>query len=264
MAASFFSILRIRATLYAADKVANRRIARMATMNVPSGQVFSTIDLRIMEGAAKNNFIKWHDEPKKLNSGIWSHIYVNGREDTTEDGDFLRLCARKVLYDVKEMMEAEKDLRRPRFIGVPHVAYGWTPAFTVVDAYEDVTGRDACHAIIRTSLKDHGAHNHWVARTRNPRGFREILFDNTLTSGKSIEAELKKLMMDGTEPNEVDVLVFVDRQQGGMRKVNAMGFRSARASYGLLDMTYALQRLGMWPGDAAERVEREIATNQIK
>ena len=160
-------------------------------------------------------------------------------------------------------MDTDDDRRRPRFIGIPHVAHGWTPAVSMVDEFEKITGRGARHPIMRSELKKHGAHTKWVARTDEPSLFRDFLFDNVVTDSGSKETALEHLVEDGFMPTEVDAMVFVDRQQGGLGNMVKLGFRSVHANYNLLDMTYAFQQLGKWPSDAVERVEREIAENQV-
>lgn len=220
-------------------------------------------DLQVMELAAVVGFIEWFEKPKKLASGKTSHIYVNGRQDATENPEFLKLACRKILTDTRTIMDTDDDRRRPRFIGIPHVAHGWTPAVSMVDEFEKITGRGACHAIMRSELKKHGAHTKWVARTDEPSLFRDFLFDNVVTESGSKKTALEHLVEDGFAPSDVDAMVFVDRQQGGLENMTKLGFRSVHANYLLLDMTFAFQHLGRWPLDAVARVEREISENQF-
>lgn len=232
-------------------------------MQVPSGRTFTTLDLQIMEAAAETGFIRWHDEQRTLASGRKSHVYVNGREETTENPHFLRLCCRRILIDTRDIMHKLGDGRRPRFIGIPHVAHGWTPAISMVDAYEGLTGRNACHAIMRSELKKHGAHNKWIARTPDTSLFCDIQFDNTVTDKGSKDLATAHMIEDAMDMNDVIGMVFTDRQQGGLKAMESLNYRLVHANYFLLDMTYAFQELNRWPSDAAERVEREIKENQI-
>lgn len=234
----------------------------MTLLNVPSGRQFDGLDLEIMRYSAETRFIEWFDEQKKLASGKRSHVYVKGRQDATENPGFLRLACRKILSDTCDLMD-HADRRQPRFIGIPHVAHGWTPAISMVDAFEHITRRSACHAIMRSELKEHGAHTKWVAATHNIAQFRDILFDNVVTDSGSKETALKHMVEDGFVPSEIDAMVFVDRQQGGLENMKKLGFRSVHANYLLLDMTFAFQHLGLWPPGAAEKVEREIRENQF-
>ena len=65
-------------------------------MKVPSGQVFSTLDLQLLPLMAKYKFIDWRDAAFKLKSGIESHVYVFGREDVTDHPDLEWLLGRKM------------------------------------------------------------------------------------------------------------------------------------------------------------------------
>lgn len=233
-------------------------------MDVPSGRTFLTLDLQIMEAAAETGFIRWYAEPQPLASGRKSHVYVHGRQDTTENPQFLRLCCRRILLDTRDIMHELGDGRRPRFIGIPHVAHGWTPALSMVDAYEGLTGRDACHAIMRSELKAHGVHkSKWIARTADSELFCDIQFDNTVTDTGSKVTATKHMREDGMDMSDVIGMVFTDRQQGGLKNMGFLGYRRIHANYLLLDMAFAFQQLHKWPADAAQRVEREIRENQI-
>ena len=232
-------------------------------LHVPSGREFGTLDMQIMDVAAETGFVKWHEQPKELASGRKSHVYVNGREDTTENPHFLRLCCRRILLDTKKIMDGLGDSRSPRFIGIPHVAHGWTPAITMVDKYDVITGRDACHAIMRSELKKHGAHQKWIARTADSAVYCDIQFDNAVTDKGSKDTATAHMIEDGMDMSDVIGMVFVDRQQGGLKAMESLRYRLVHANYLLLDMVFAFQELGRWPADATERVEREIAANQI-
>lgn len=235
----------------------------MEKLIVPSGRTFDHLDLRIMRRAAMFGFVKWHAEPKQLKSGRMSHVYVNGRQDVTEAPEFLRLVARKILMDVMpECSIPSSEQRQLRFIGIPHVANGWTPFISAVDLYEGITGMRSCHAIMRSELKAHGAHNKWVAATVDHNRFRDVLFDNVVTDSGSKKEAATRLVEDGFDLSQVEALVFVDRQQGGLDEMWSLGFRSVHATYNLLDMAYAFQELKLWPADAVKRVEHEIRDNQ--
>jgi orotate phosphoribosyltransferase len=235
----------------------------MTGLIVPSGRTFNELDLEIMLVAARIGFIQWHDEPKRFKSGKMSRVYVNGRQDATENPDFLRLASRKILQDTtKDRAALFVFDRQLRFIGIPHVANGWTPFISAVDHGEMISGQHACHAIMRSELKTHGVHNTWVAATIDHSRFRDILFDNVVTDSGSKKEAAARLVEDGFDLSQVEALVFVDRQQGGLEEMQRIGFRSVSATYNLLDMTYAFQELKLWPTDAVKRIEDEIRQNR--
>jgi orotate phosphoribosyltransferase len=234
------------------------------SMKVPSGATYHNVDLNLMTALARVLFITWSDEPRTLASGLKSHVYVQGREDLTENPDVMELVCHKILHDTKKIMDAADDPRCPRFIGIPHVAYGWTPALVMVDNHERITGRVTTNSIMRSALKGHSERRgKWLAGKPDKLKFRDIVFDNVVTSNGSMEEGVEHLEEDGFKRGELDGMVFVDRQQGGFQRMQKMGLRHSHACYNLLDMAFAFQKLGEWPSDAAERVEREIRTNQI-
>jgi len=217
-----------------------------------------------MRLAAHVGFVRWYDEARTLASGRESHIYVEGRQDTTENPAFLDLVCRKILQDTNAIMAEDEDDRRARFIGIPHVAHGWTPAITMVDFHSKITPHGACHAIMRSELKEHGGRKgKWVAGSPQPGKYRDFLFDNVVTDAGSKQTALSHLIEDGWRSDQIDTMVFVDRQQGGLTNMEQLGFRRVHACYFLLDMTFAFRELGLWPADAVERVEEEIAAHQL-
>lgn len=220
--------------------------------------------MELMKAAATTGFIKWFAEEKTLASGKKSHVYVQGRDDTTHNPYFLTMACRKILRDTHQMMVTAPDLRKPRFIGIPHVAHGFTPALAVIDYHSNITSRGACFAIMRSATKSYGGKpGRWVEGEVDVSTFRDILFDNVVTdSGSKVEAA-EHLVADGFELKEIDCMVFVDRQQGGLQAMGGIGFRSVHANYFLLDMVHAFGQLECWSGDAVEQVRREIEANQI-
>jgi orotate phosphoribosyltransferase len=233
-------------------------------LKVPSGREFGRLDMDIMTASADVGFVKWYDEPRTLASGRKSHIYVEGRQDLTENPHVLRLMSRRILIDTKRIMDDTNDMRRPRFIGIPHVAHGWTPSIAMVDEYEDITERHACFAILRSEPKGHGGRKgEWIAWNNQPDKFLNILFDNTVTDSGSKKTAGAHLLVEGCPPEEVGAMVFVDRQQGGLNEMVGMHFLFVYANYFLLDIAYAFQHIGKWPTDAAEQVDKEIKENQI-
>ena len=232
-------------------------------MKVPSGRIFDNLDVELMKATAKFGLVRWYDEPRPLAGGGTSHVYVEGREDTTENPTLLRLISEKVLTVTTRMMDRDGDMRRPRFIGIPHVTYGWTPAFTMVDELTDITRRRTCHLVMRVTPKSHGGRaNQWVAGSPNPKLYRDILFDNVVTKAGSAEDAFKHLEADGWGINDLDVMVFIDREQGGFYHLERMGFRSEHACYRITDMFYAFEQLGLWTPKQVERATREIRGQQ--
>ena len=236
----------------------------MNSLTMPSGRRFYGQDMALMKDAVSVGFVKWFDEERTLASGRKSHVYVQGREDTTQSPEFLHKVCRKILIDTREIMEEANDLRRPRFIGIPHVAHGFTPALAMVDYQDQITRRNACFVIMRSKPKDYGGKpGRWVEGAVDTATFRDIQFDNVVTdSGSKAEAN-ERMFADGFTIDELDAMVFVDRQQGGLEAMRKMGYRHVHANYFLLDMADAFGKLELWTADAVEKVRREITDNQV-
>lgn len=228
-------------------------------MTLSSGRVFEELDLTTMSAAVHAGFITYSNEPFTLTAGGKSHVYVLGRDDTTEHGVFLSNAARIVLRDTRRIMDEAVDSRRPRFIGIPEVGHGWTPAFTTVDTIENITGRNTSHAIFRGKPKGYGARQgKWVEAEVDESVYRDIMFDNVVT-GADTKLKASDLMVsDGFQRNQVDCMVFVDRGQGGFAEMQTMGFRSVHACYTLGDMVESFGKLNLWSGEQVNRVMREI------
>ena len=236
----------------------------MALVTAPSGKDFDDIDRLLLRLGNAVGFIQWYDKGHILASGHESHIYVEGREDTTQNPGFLSLACWKILKDVKDIMGGEQDFRHPRFIGIPHAAYGWTSAITMVDHFSDITHRQACHLVMRASVKGHGGREgKWVAGKPNPKEYRDILFDNVVTTAGSMKVAAKHLVEDGWKLADVDAMVFVDRHQGGLEEMRRVGFHQVHACYNLLDIAYVLGEIGVWPKAVTKKIEQEIKKNQF-
>ncbi len=234
----------------------------METLELPSGTIFDASDIALMREFARVGFIRWSDDPFTLKSGIRSHVYVCGREDFTDNPSVLVALARKTLDHADAFMKARGDTRRPGFIGIPVAGHPLSIVPATVEAIEHRTGRDVFFRVMREKKKEHGAHHSkWVAGVADPAAHCYILIDNVVTDGGSKREAVDRLAEDSYHAADMDCIVIVDREQGGIPKMRGMGFRSVSALYTLSDMTGAFVALGLWPQESAERVAEEIGAH---
>ena len=87
--------------------------------------------------------------------------------------------------------------------------------------------------------------------------------DNVVTDGQSKFEAVERLRASGYPVDEMPSLIFVDRQQGGIRRMEEAGFKNIVVAYRLLDLTFAFGELKLWPKEAVRAVEQEIKAHQI-
>jgi len=232
-------------------------------MKVPSGQVFNELDLELLPLMAKYKFIERRDAPFTLKSGIKSFIYVFGREDITDHPDLEWLIGRKAALLVREHSLPEDG--QPCLIGIPTAGTAIAQAASMVSYAEDirVNGYFICHRVMKEMLKVHGAHPNWVNGPPQPELHTYWTLDNVVTDGGSKFEAAERLNENGYLVQEMPSLVFVDRQQGGIQKMEQRGFTRIVVAYRLLDLTFAFGELELWPKEAVKSVEEEIKAHQL-
>lgn len=232
-------------------------------MKVPSGQIFNKLDLQILPLLVKYSFIQWRDTPFILKSGVNSNVYVFGREDITDHPDFEWLIGRKIALLVKEHTLPED--KQPCLIGIPSAGTPLAQAASMVSYKENicVNGHFICHRVMKETLKAHGAHPNWVNGPPQPEIHTYWTIDNVVTDGGSKFEAADRFSESGYPIQEMTSLVFVDRQQGGINRMEQRGFKRIVVAYRLLDLTFAFGELGFWPKATIKAVEREIRDHQL-
>ena len=109
--------------------------------------------------------------------------------------------------------------------------------------------------------KDHGAHKGWINGNPNPK-HSYWLVDNVATNGASKPEARDKMRADGY-PDPAGVVIWIDRQQGAIRRLEEDGFNRILVAYNLLDVTFAFGEMGLWPKTAVQAVEQEIEAHQF-
>ncbi len=234
-------------------------------MKTPSGQVFDENDLELLRLMAENGFIQTTGQTARLASGISTRVYVCGREDLTDKNFFEWLIGRKIARLVKQYGGSEGERRQYCLIGVPTAATAMAQAAAMVSLAENilVNGQYICHRIMRESPKRHGLHQGWVNGESQPDIHVYWAVENVVTSGTTLITIAERLRQSGYPVEEMPILVFVDRQQGGIKKLEEAGFRKIVVAYNLLDLVFIFGELGLWSKNQVKAVEDEISANQF-
>ena len=223
-------------------------------MQVPSGRTFGSFDIEVIKGLHHASVIVWREVPFKLKSGVSSHVYVFGRNDLTENPDVLRDVGEKIARTVRSA--GLKPVRQSCLIGIPTAGTALALAGSLADT------SIACRIMREKKKTTHGANNTWVEGKPDHTKHHYWIVDNNATDGGSKFEAAKRLAEDGYNLQDVDFLIFIDRQQGAIKALAAQNLR-VTVIYNLLDITYAFAQLELWPQDAADRVQREIAAHQL-
>ena len=238
-------------------------------MKVPSGGVFESFDIALLQKADESGSIVYRDKPFRLKSGIESNVYVFCRGDITDSPILLDMIGRKIARTVAE--NTARDDHRPNLIGLPTAGTALAGAASMASVAMQEEGPNfplIASRVMREQLKKtHGANNLWVnGETSGPPDLGKFTFwtvDNVATDGETKFEAAKRLEEDGYPSKDMPQLIFVDRQQGAVARLKAAGFKRIVVCYNLLDITFVYGELGIWPTYAVEQVESEIAAHQF-
>ncbi|MDO8557673.1 MAG: hypothetical protein Q7S09_00580 [bacterium] len=235
-------------------------------MNVitPSGTIFSDADIQILKLMAAYGFVRRSETPFKLKSGIFSHVYVSGREDFTDHSDLEWPIGEKIARKVWEYARPED--RQPCLIGIPTAGTALAQAAAMASFRMERRKTDLPinHRLMREVQKWYGAHQHsWVNGKPDLARHTYWMVDNVATDGQSKIEATEKLAQDGYPVNDMPCLIFIDRQQGAIAQLERAGFRRIVVVYNLLDITYALGEIDIWPKSMVSAVEEEIHAHQF-
>lgn len=249
-------------------------LVQLNSLQVPSGRTLDSDDLALLVDAHTCGSIVYRDKPFRLKSGIESNVYVFLRGDLTDAPSLLYKAGKKIAHTVWD--NCGPDDHQPSLIGLPTAGTALAVAASVyswgqyLSAGRPVLGeRMISCRVMREQLKQgHGANERWVngevGRSPDLDRFTFWTVDNVTTDGETKIEMAKRLVEDGYPAKEMPQLIFVDRQQGGVARLEAAGFKRVVICYNLLDITYAFGELELWPKEAVRQVEMEIAAHQFK
>jgi orotate phosphoribosyltransferase len=240
----------------------------MPSMQVPSGAYYHAEDINLIRAFIEYGCIRYSDKPFTLNSGIQSNVYVYLREDITDNPDLELLLGRKIC-DVIEKHAVAED-KQVCLIGLPTAGTALASAAALSSAAYShlINDQVVCHRIMKEVSKTHGAHTGWFNGKPDSSRHTYWRVDNVVTDGATKMKAEEKFQADGypsvfDSPEQAPSLIVVDRQQGGLARLSAQGFKRLYVVYNLLDITYACENLKLWPADAVRRVEEEIKSHQL-
>ncbi len=235
----------------------------MIRLEVPSGQVYDALDLEALPLMRECGFVSYSEAGFTLKSGIKSNVYVQGHNDVTDNPGLGWLLGRKIAKTV--VANHREGDKAPCLIFVPTAGTSLAAAASLVAFNEGIRtpAGPITYRIMREAVKAHGAGAvQWVNG-----GYDDLHTfwggDNVVTDcGSKIEA-VNKLVESGYPALEMPWLIVVDRQQGGIRKMEEHGFKRIVVAYNLLDIAYAMGELRLWPKAVVGQVEEEIKAHQV-
>ena len=242
----------------------NHKEPKGANMQVPSGREFDRADLDIVRRMGEVGLVEHRDEPFRLVSGVESHVYVNGRQDLTDHPDLVWKVGRKLAEVVYG--ETHGHIWAQCLIGVPVVGRTFAQAASMASV--QLRGESPerllpiSFRVMREQKKQHGGHQKWIEGDCNF-SHRYWLVDNVATNGENKLKAAVRAEEDGYPSCQMPCLIWIDRQQGAVPRLQAAGFEKVVVVYNLLDLTFAFSEMSLWPKSAVAAVEEEIKAHQF-
>ncbi len=232
-------------------------MSKIDTLELPSGAVYDAEQLALMKRFHELGTVVWSDKPFTLKSQIESHVYVHARQELTQNTDVLKTVGQMISREIYLDALVDSDQRRCCLIGIP-------TAGTPLAAAAALFARDTAMAfkLMREKKKTHGANQLWVDGFPEPHHYRYCSVENVVTSGQSVEEADIHLAEDGYPVTEMMTYVLVDRQQGGIERLQKIGYK-ARALFALGDIAFAFGELGLWTKDQVFSVDKEIHAHRF-
>lgn len=225
----------------------------------PVGNLYPAL-LRLMHA---HGFVKWSPEPFTLKSGKQSHVYVFGREDITDNINFLHLLGREIVNAVR--ITFPNDPRIPCFIGIPTAgtplaqAASMASYFEPADMNNPINLRTMCFRIMREKRKGHGAHNGWVNGAPDLAKHFYVVVDNVVTDGQSKVEAAERLLEDGYPAYDLPQIILVAREWKVVGELEKRGFKHVVVLFTLKDIINEFAERGYWTPEMAEQALSEFA-----
>jgi orotate phosphoribosyltransferase len=237
---------------------------------VPSGRTFGPKDINLMKDFKPMGLIQWSDEPKILNSGEATRVYVRGRADLTEYPKVMVRAGARIM-DALRFPPKGMDSSTFYLVGVPTAGNLLaSAAFASDSVLRSQRGFSTCYnthlGLIRENKKTHGDEDDkgWVIGKQNNARYRHVLIENTTTTGKGVKEAAERLVEDGYDLSEVDCLIFIERGQGALQAIASLGFRKIVVVYFLQDILFVYGRLGLWPKELVAMAQLDLSRQFVQ
>ena len=224
----------------------------------PVGQMTRTL-LKLIHEAGS---VQYRAEPFKLISGRESRVYASFRDDLTKHPALFHLVSREIVRAVRHA--AGDDPRSPCLIGIPTAGAALATGATCADWNEpefDAKGKrrpPIVSVAMRQIRKRHGAHRGWVDGTPDTGKYLYCPVDNCLTDGMSKREMSARLMEDGYPAYDLPWIILVDREEGGIARMQESGLTNVRVVFTLRDIIEGFKQYGFWEKETADTALAEL------
>lgn len=216
----------------------------------PSGQILTYPDFVLLAELENIGMIAWSEEEITFHAGFKSHIYVQGRNDLSNNPETLmRLAAQ-----IKENVERLPFTHGPQkcVIGIPTAGTQLAQAVSTLSWYDrrmhvrPDTQPLIAFSSMRSVLKGHGKNKKWVGDADlNKHSY--ITIENVVSTAAGMIENFEKMRGEGYPIERMHHVMFADWELGGTEALAAGYIYNVHTLYKVRDIVAAYVYLGLWP-----------------